>query len=236
MPAGFTRVETPVGSFADWLRHLPTAPAGEAVRTARSAVVLAADHPNLGAVIALRPRSGRLLDAVNMLIRLRAEHRWATENTAGLSFHFTSGDRVSWRGWAGGVRPVVSGRKVQFRRTAKPDAGRASFCRYLETVFRYASTHSLMDDTRAAEDRAVWAGDVFLRRGRPGHALMILDIATDGRGRVKVLLGEGGTPAQAFHVLRNDAGSAWFLITQTRPIDLGRRGVFTLKDLRHWAD
>jgi hypothetical protein len=65
---------------------------------------------------------------------------------------------------------------------------------------------------------------------------MILDIATDGRGRVKVLLGEGGTPAQAFHVLRNDAGSAWFLITQTRPIDLGRRGVFTLKDLRHWAD
>ncbi|MBN2562977.1 MAG: hypothetical protein JXQ75_18800 [Phycisphaerae bacterium] len=262
-PAGFARVSVPVGSFADWLRYLPTASEAASVMTARSKVVLAADHPNLAAVIALQPHGERLLNATNMLIRLRAEYSWFAGRGAGLAFHFTSGHRASWQAWAGGARPSVDGREVEFRRAAEADGSRESFCCYLEVVFRYASSYSLLDDTRAAEDRAIEAGDIFVRPGRPGHALMILDIATDAadatdvagapgegtrwaergstaqpaaRAQVKVLLGQGGTPAQTFHVLRNDAGSAWFPITQTQVIDLGKRGVFRLKDLRHWVD
>ncbi len=234
-PPGYTRVAVPARSFADWLRHLPVAPEEIPVTTARGEVVLAAKHPNLAAVVALQPHGRRLLNAANMMIRLRAEHGWTTGRLDGLAFHFTSGHRSGWQAWASGIRASVRGREVAFRRKAPADDSRDSFCCWLETVFRYATTYSLLDDTRPAEDQAVEPGDILLRRGRPGHALMVLDIATNDDGRVRVLLGQGGTPAQTFHVLRNDAGSAWFPITRDGKIDLGERGDFTLKNLRHWV-
>jgi hypothetical protein len=50
------------------------------------------------------------------------------------------------------------------------------------------------------------------------------------------LLGQGGTPAQTFHVIRPAGGSPWFPIAHSQPIDLGKLGVFHPKDLRHWAN
>jgi len=231
---GFSRVEASPDGFGDWLRHLPVAKDGTPVTTARLKLVLAADHPNVAAVIALQPHSERLLSSSNMLIRLRAEYAWTAGRTRGLAFHYTSGHRSSWRAWSDGMRPRVDGRGVVFRRMGMEDASRSSFCGYLETLFRYASSYSLLDDTRQAEDRAIGAGDVLLRPGRPGHALMVLDVVTNTSGEVRVLLGQGGTPAQTFHVLRTDGGCSWFSLTQDGTIDLGKHGVFRMKHLRHW--
>jgi hypothetical protein len=234
MPTGYERAPVPDRSFAAWLRHLPMASEGTPVTTVTETVVLAADHPNLAAVVALRPRAERLLNGVNILIRLRAEYCWTARRTEGLVFHFTSGHLAGWRGWSLGDRPFVDGRDVAFRRVAGADESRDSFCMYLETVFRYASLPSLLADTRPADDRRIEAGDILVQRGRPGHALMVLDIATDARGRLRVLLGQGGRPAQAFHVLRSDAGTAWFPFMQTGSIEIAGHGVFHAKSLRHW--
>lgn len=233
-PAGYGRVQVPAGGFAAWLRNLPVAPEGTAVTTARGEVVLAADHPNLGAVIALQPRTARLLDGVNMLIRLRAEYCWSAGRAEEVAFHFTSGHVVRWRNWAAGERPFISGREVTFRQATKADAGRDCFCRYLETVFRYASVPSLLADTQAAEDQAIGAGDVVVPDRRRRAALMVLDVATDAEGRVKVLLGRGGRPAHTFHVLQSDAGHAWFPITQARGIEIAGEGEVAIAAVRHW--
>ncbi|MFH1419433.1 MAG: DUF4846 domain-containing protein [Planctomycetota bacterium] len=233
-PAGYSRVEVTAGSLADWLRHLPAAPAGTAVKTGRGAVVLSADDPGLAAVIRLQPHDDRLLSAANMLIRLRAEHAWSVRQVGNLSFHYTSGQCSPWRAWAAGVRPAIDGRRVRFRETAEPDDSRAAFCGYLEMLFRYASTYSLLDDTLQATDHAVEAGDVFVRPGRPGHAMMILDVATAPGGDVKVLLGEGGWPAQTFHVPRGPDGNPWFTLTGSGGVDLGTRGRYRLDELRQW--
>lgn len=236
-PPGFTRVKAAPGSFAEWLRRLPVLPEGSAVKSAKGQVIRPADDPRLAAVIALQPRGEKLLDGINIILRLRAEYLWAAEKTDRAAFHFTSGHLATWPDWAEGIRPTVKGRNVEFNKTAPTDATRSNYCCYLETVFRYATVYSLWKDTRPADDLSIEAGDVFVRVGRPGHVVMVLDVATDAEGRVRVLLGQGGKPVQTFHVLRHDAESAWFPVTQSASIDLGEKAaVFRLKDLRHWGE
>ena len=70
--------------------------------------------------------------------------------------------------------------------------------------------------------------------GRAAHAVMILDVATSPAGRVKVMLGEGGNPAQTFHVLRAEDGTGWFAVSKSTGIALRGKESLKLKDLRHW--
>jgi hypothetical protein len=237
-PEGFERMSVASGSFAAWLRHLPTQPPDTPVTTSRRQVIIKPDDPRLAAVIALQPGSARILDANNMLLRLRAEYIWSTGQTAGMTFHFTSGHASTWDAWAAGARPIVQGRKVNFKQQAEPDNSRQSFCSYLETTFQYSSGYSILDDSRPADDLSVAAGDIFLNPSKRGYALMVLDVvhrvAAKDHDEVRVLLGRGGSPAQTFHVIRGSDGSPWFPITQSEGIRISAKELLRLKDLRHW--
>ena len=69
---------------------------------------------------------------------------------------------------------------------------------YLRLVFTWAGTASLeAHDTVKAD--APRAGDILVQGGFPGHAVVLLDVATDG-DRTLLLVGEGFMPAQDFHV------------------------------------
>ena len=234
-PEGFSRVDVVAGSFAAWLRDLPVAAGGAPVMTSRSEIVVAGDDPTLAAVVMLQPHTRRLLSATNMMLRLRAEYAWSAGDLDSLGFHLACGHLSSWKAWTRGIRPLAAGRSVRFAKTGIQDDGRSNFCVYLETLFRFASSASLLDDTRPVRDATVAAGDVLLRIGRRAHAVMVLDIATDSRGRIRVLLGQGGRPAQTFHVLRDAGGSPWFVIGQSRLIRLGRYGTFGMNQLRRWV-
>ena len=78
-------------------------------------------------------------------------------------------------------------------------------------VFNYASTISLDRSSSKKIDRKdLEPGDFFVLPGGPGHAILILDVATGPSGERSALLGQGFMPAQDFHVLRDARGSAWF--------------------------
>jgi hypothetical protein len=234
VPAGFQRVEESTEGFADWLRHLPIAPVGTPVTAWNGKVVLSGEDAKLAAVIALQPRSARLLAGPNMLLRLRAEYEWSTGSAESIAFHLTSGHLVAWKAWAKGVRPVIDGREVSFKETGLKDDSRSNFCAYLETLFNCTSALSLLDDTRPVENATLTPGDVFLTRGRGSQPLMVLDVATDSAGEVRVLLGRGGVPAQTFHVLRGADGSPWFSVTQRGSIEFDGQ-TYDVKHLRRWV-
>lgn len=234
-PPGYVRTAVAPNGFAEWLRHLPVAPAGSPVRTSTKAVVLDADHPALAAVIELEPLAGKLNAGVNMLLRLRAEFGWWCQDYDILSFHYACGLRSDWRAWSAGQRPVTCEKGLRLEETDPPDAGRASFCAWLDALLRHSSGGGVLDDTRSVSDATVAAGDILVDPAAGGTALMILDVAMDATGHVRVLLGEAGTPAQTFHVLKGGDGSAWFPISQAGCIDLGPRGPFDLRHLRRWA-
>ncbi|MCK6456429.1 MAG: DUF4846 domain-containing protein [Phycisphaerae bacterium] len=233
-PDGFARVALEPASFGQWLRNLPVRPAGTPVRAGNRTIVKPADAPDLAAVIDLQPGNANLLIAPCIVLRLRAEYLWSLQHLDAINFHFTNGDLFPFQRWAAGERPTVRGRNVTWSAGDPPDRSRASFAGYVETLFRYASVYSLMHDTRPVADETVQPGDVFVLPGRPGHAILVLDLATDPAGRVRALLGQGGSPAQTFHVIRAGPQGAWHELRAGEDVRIPTIGTVKLRSLRRW--
>lgn len=204
-PAGFSRVAAT--GFGGWLRGLPLKPG-------RPQVLLHDGRPkrNQGAhvaVVDLDTGKQDLQQCADCVIRLRAEYLW--ERKEPIAFDFTSGDRCEWSRWAEGWRPVVRGNRVSWRKGVPGANDYAEFQRYLRTVYTYAGTLSLARETEGASG-AVEPGDMFLRGGSPGHVVLVLDVA-EREGKRVFLLGQGYSPAQDFHVLKNPSDarlSPWY--------------------------
>ncbi len=233
-PEGFSRVDVATDSFADWLRHLPVASAERAVTNSRKQTVYQPGDSRIAAVIDLQPGAGNLLLAPAMMVRLRAEYLWASKETERLAFHYTSGHLSKWSDWAAGARPTVHGKQVAFKKDRPEDDSRDNFCSYLETIFRYTTVYSLLQDMEKASSASIAAGDVFVATSKGGHAVIVLDVAANKDGRVKVLLGQGGNPAQTFHVLRGEDGEAWVKVSPASGIMVSGKLTLKMKDLRHW--
>lgn len=217
-PAGCERVPAAPGSFGDWLRHLP-------LRKGTPPVLLYDGRPKRNqsahfAVVLMDVGSEDLQQCADAVIRLRAEYLWSISDFKDIAFRFTSGDRAEYAQWAKGFRPSVRGDRVSWELKAGQDWSYGCFRDYLATVFRYAGTYSLSRDLRAAPERKdVRIGDVFIRGGFPGHAVIVVDLAaSEATGSRYFLLAQSYMPAQEVHVLKNpgDGGlSPWY------PVDFG---------------
>ena len=202
-PRGYQRVPTKPGGFAHWLRHLPLKPGRPAVRLHDGRT-----KPNQDAHVAVVDLDvGRkdLQQCADTIIRLRAEYLYSHARRDEIRFHFTSGDLAEYAKWAQGYRPVVRGSKVRWSRSGRRGETYQTFRAYLECVFMYAGTLSLSRELRPVTNGAdVRIGDVFLRGGSPGHAVIVVDLAAKGAAGGKAfLLAQGFLPAQEMHVLKN---------------------------------
>ena len=182
-PEGFEAV--PGDPFSDWIGRMKLAAPGEPVRTHRGQPVA-----HRARVIQLPMVSGDLQQCADSAIRVRAEY--LKEVGTEISFHATSGDPMPWKRWQGGERPFEANNRLQWR-----PGSSGGWEAYLAKVFIWAGTRSLQYDTDpAATPRP---GDLLVAPGSPGHAVVLLDVATRD-GETVVLVGEGYMPAQDFHV------------------------------------
>lgn len=235
-PAEFQRVAVATGSFADWLRHFPCAPPDTPVKDGHGKPARPATDPAVAAVTELRPGGPRLLGAANMLIRLRGEYLWSAGKLDGVVLHFTSGAEYPWSKFAAGERPTIQGRAVSWKKTQDAAATRSVFIAYLETLFAYSSAISLELDTQPAGDAPARPGDLFIVPGRPGRVVQVLDVANGPNDALALLLGEGATPPQSFHVLKASEGSAWFTLKPGGTLALPGGAPAEWKHRRRWAD
>lgn len=198
-PPGATRAAA--DPFGEWLRARPLHPDGRGVLTydGRTVVIDAAR------VVDMPIGTRDLQQCADSALRLRAT--WERSVGRSPAFHYTSGDVSAWEAWAKGTRPKVSGSKVSFvPGAAAPNTSDAAFEAWMMDLFTYAGTRSLPMDTIAVTTPR--PGDVVVQPGSPGHAVVLLDVATAG-DRTWVLVGQGFMPAMDFHVLDGpDAG--WF--------------------------
>lgn len=218
-PSGFRRVPASNGSFGAWLRGLPLQPGRPAVRLFDGR--LKGNQEAHHAVVRIDVGSRDLQQCADAVMRLRAEYLHARGCEGDVAFRFTSGDLASWTGWQSGLRPQVRGNSVAWRRTARPDATYASFRRYLDTVFNYAGSASLEKElNRVADPARVEIGDVFIRGGFPGHAVIVADVAEGPGGERVFLLAQSYMPAQEIHVLRNPGSSSspWYRAASRGPL------------------
>lgn len=211
-PAGYQRVTVAKGSWAEWLRYLPMMDKGTKVLLFNGQQK--SYQEGAYRVINLDVGTKDLQQCADAVMRLKAEYNYSRSEFAKIHFNFTSGDRVSFDDWRKGRKPKV-GKGVQFSAaTGKEDNSYDNFKKYLQSVFSYAGTASLEKELTPAQVADIQAGDVFIKGGFPGHAVLVLDVAEHPTTRERVfLLAQSYMPAQSMHVLinPNDAKmSPWY--------------------------
>jgi len=197
-PDGFRRVEAGPGSFAAWLRDVPL--------KKEKAVYLYNGKlkPNQSAqfaVIDIPVGKKDLQQCADAVMRLRAEYLFSQGKFREIAFMDYSG---KWYKWNGG-------------------ASRPAFENYLQTVFGWCGSASLEKQMKPVRDfNSISSGDVFVKGGFPGHAVTVVDIAINNKGKKIFMLAQGYQPAQDMHVLvnlLNGALSPWYEIPEGEIID-----------------
>lgn len=216
-PAGYQRVPLQPGSFGHWLRYLPLLPAGTSVKLFNGQLK---DRQDVhAAVLDIDVGQRDLQQCADAVIRLRAEYQFS-QQPDDVHFHLTSGDDIRFQDWYSGTGFRVVGDVVEpAARPAEPPT-HASLRRYLDQIFTYAGTLSLSKELQPVPLAQVQPGNVLIRGGSPGHAVLVLDVAVQpATGRRVALLAQSYMPAQQMHVLTNvwdDTGlGAWFLLDPT---------------------
>jgi len=202
-PAGYQRPEAGDGSYASWLRGLPLKSGRPPVELFDGRIKLRNDVHCAVANIDTGERD--LQQCADAAIRLRAEYLFSQWEFDAIGFIFTSGDTARYSDWRNGSRPRVAGNKVTWIDQARPDSSYQSFREYLDTVFMYAGSYSLARDLKVIDNpELVRPGDLFILPGFPGHVVLVADMAINQITQERVmLLAQGYTPAQDFHLLKN---------------------------------
>ena len=211
-PVGFRRTRAATGSFAIWLRSLRLKPDRTVylyngnAKTNQSAQYAVIDIP-----VGTRD----LQQCADAVMRLRAEHLLATGRSGEIVFH-DNADRA-------------------YRFTASGD--RAAFERYMQKVFAWCGTLSLEKEMKPVrEPSEIAPGDVFIKGGSPGHAVIVVDVAEDGHGRKAFMLAQSYMPAQDIHILKNPKGSLqqpWYTLDHGNELTTPE-WTFQWKQLRTW--
>ncbi|HQK39526.1 MAG TPA: DUF4846 domain-containing protein [Flavobacterium alvei] len=201
-PAGFVRQAESESSFGFFLRDLPLKPSGSNVLYFDGTVK--SNRNVYEAVVNLPIGKQNLHQCADAVMRLRADYFYSLKQYDKIHFNFTNGFRVDFSKWAAGYRIAVKGNKTSWVKTAKPSVSYETYWNYLETVFMYAGTASLEKELKTIKVSDVKIGDVFIKGGFPGHAVIVVDVAVNPKTNQKVmLLAQSYMPAQELQILKN---------------------------------
>ena len=85
--------------------------------------------------------------------------------------------------------------------------------------------------------KEIQPGDVFVKAGSPGHAMIVVDVALNETTRRKIyLLAQGYMPAQDMHIVSNPNNSKlspWYEINETEKISTPG-WIFDRNQLKRW--
>ncbi|SEW52593.1 DUF4846 domain-containing protein [Chitinophaga arvensicola] len=209
LPAGFKRLPQEAGSFGAWLRTIH-------LKTDNKVYLYNGQLKNNQqaqyAVLDISIGNKDLQQCADAVMRLYAEYLYASKQFSKIAFHATDGTLMDYASWMKGDRFVLRKNRLVKIRQAAASSGEESFHRYLETVFVWAGTLSLSKELVPVKDtRKILPGDVFIRGGAPGHAVIVMDVAENNAGERVFLLAQSYMPAQNIHVLKNPASSTpWY--------------------------
>ncbi len=210
LPVGFTRIET--DSFASYLRNIGL----KANRT----VYLYNGMPKANqkaqfALLNISTGDKDLQQCADAVMRLRAEYLYQQKKFDEIVFY--DNDKTAYR--------------------FLPPYNREHFTNYLHRVFGMCGSASLAKQLKAVDNfEAIQPGDVIIRGGFPGHAVMVMDVAQNAEGEKIYLLAQSYMPAQDIHVLKNpmDADiSPWYRVNGNHIIETPEYN-FTRNELKRW--
>jgi hypothetical protein len=194
LPKGYRRVTCEDGTFAAWLRQLK-------LKSDKTVYLFNGQKkPNQTAQYAVLDVSvGKrdLQQCADAIMRLRGEYFYGRKDYNKIEFHNVGGTLLKYTNYAG------------------TDYSYPKFLKYMDKVFSEASTLSLSKEVAPLANPAdIRGGDIFIKGGAPGHAVIVLDVAQNIETKqVIFLLAQSYMPAQDIHILKNpndDALSPWY--------------------------
>jgi len=158
-PTGYKRMQQETGSFGDWLRKLPLK---DDKRVFLFDGRLKRNQSAQFAVVDIPVGKKDLQQCADAIMRLRAEYFYNRKEFDSIDF--------------------CDNNKTHYRLNANAD--RQEFNRYLEKVFSYCGTLSLENHLKPVKDiHVLEPGDIFIKGGSPGHAVIIVDVAINDEGK-----------------------------------------------------
>jgi hypothetical protein len=219
-PKGFNRAMQAENSFGAYLQNFKLKPHGAQVHYYNGTV-----KPNDGiydAVLDIDVGNRDLQQCADAVMRLRAEYLFEQKRYDAIHFNFTSGFRANYNKWQQGYRINVKGNDCSWVKKAAPSTTYASFKDYLQVVFTYAGTLSLEKEMKAVSINDMQIGDVFIKGGSPGHAVIVVDMAVhEQTGEKLFLLAQSYMPAQEIQILKNPMNpgiSPWYSTNFSGPL------------------
>lgn len=211
-PQGYKRQIASSDSFASWLRSL---------RLKKDhTVYLYNGMPKRNqaaqfCVLDISTGKEDLQQCADAVIRLRAEYLYEQERWTELVFKDNANKQYCYK----------NGRH------------RSSFETWLRCVFAYCGTASLEKQLKpVTELKDIQAGDVFIKGGFPGHAVIVMDVAINAKGEKLFLLAQGYMPAQDIHILKNPMDqslSPWYKAVENQAV-VTPEWTFSPHQLRRW--
>ena len=211
LPDGYVRIECDSNSFAAWLRKIK-------LKADRTVYLFdgrkKANQSAQFAVLDISVGEKDLQQCADAVIRLRAEYLFSQKEFGKIVFTDNEGKQYLF----------------------KPPYNRQHLDTYLDLVFGMCGSASLAKQLRPAMMKDILPGDVLIRGGFPGHAVIVMDVATSNTGSKIYLLAQSYMPAQDIHLLNNPSDknlSPWYHVTEAEKI-VTPEYLFTINELKKW--
>lgn len=211
-PLGYERTLPEQGSFGEWLRVIKLKKDNHvylyngALKKNQSAHFAVLDIP-VG--------KKDLQQCADAIIRLRAEYLFDKKRYNEISFSDNNNTVYRWEG----------------------GSSKTAFTDYLENVFCRCGTASLQKQLKSVADlQQIQPGDIFIKGGFPGHAMIVLDVAINKEGKKMFMLAQSYMPAQDIHIVKNPVNptiSPWYEVPDSNEL-VTPEWTFYKQSLRTW--
>jgi len=212
LPAGYIRINYDAGTFAAWLRKV-SLKKDKTVYTYEGSQKY--NQTAQFAVLDVSVGKQNLQQCADAVMRLRAEYFYDMKSFN--KIRFTDNDGTSYNF------------QSPFTRT--------HFDNFLQQVFGMCGSASLQKQLKQhVEMKDIEPGDVLIRGGFPGHAVIVMDVAFNNAGKKIYMLAQSYMPAQDIHVLVNPVNkllSPWYEVNDETKIKTPEYD-FTMYELKRW--
>lgn len=212
LPAGYARIDGSDSSFARFLRQLPLKKDNKVYLYDGR---LKANQSAQYAVLDIPVGKKDLQQCADAVMRLRAEFFYRRGLYSRICFSDNNGKKY--------ICPA--------------GADQNGFEKYLEQVYAWCGTLSLEKQLKRVPSFGdMQPGDVLIKGGSPGHAVMVMDVAVNKAGEKIYLLAQSYMPAQSIHILKNpidEALSPWYK-AGNEPVIETPEWTFNQQQLRRW--
>lgn len=163
------------------------------------------------AVLNIDVGNKNLQQCADSALRIRCEYLFSTQNFDQINYHLTNGFEFPYIKYREGYRLKINGNNTWLEKSSSFDDSYDTFRNYLETLFCYAGTRSLDNESKSISKEEMQIGDIFIKGGSPGHCVIVMDICINENGDKMFILGQGYMPAQQIHILKNsDSNNPWY--------------------------